>query len=334
MPRKTIYEELAESIDEGDSQIIPKLFEMLADENEARVLMAASPAASAPELAAKTGLPVEDIERLTGPLFNKGLLYRSSRTDEGGNRRYYRVRALLQFHDATVLSPDAADGLFALWREYQEKEYPAYLQRFESTLTKSRLRVIPVNIALEPGTQIAPFEDVKQIVSDAQTLAVVKCPCRLVAGSPCGKPLETCIQVDKAADYTLERGSGRKIDEAEAIDLLRACEEEGLVHMVSNKRGLGNIICNCCEDCCIAWPGPKTSAAHYAAPSRFAAVVDPDACTGCGDCLDRCIFDAVAVGDTAQVNGENCMGCGQCAVVCPADAISLVESRDEAFIPE
>jgi len=334
MPESDVYRQLAESIGEGESEIIPKLFKMVANEDEARVLMAAFPAASAPELAEKTGLPPENVEKMMHPLFLKGLLYRSSRIDDDGSPRYYRVRALLQFHDASVLAPDVEEKFIELWREYQEKEYPAYHKRVEAVMPQASLRVIPVNITLQPDSQVAPFEDVKQIVANADNLAVVNCPCRLVAGAPCGKSLEVCIQVNKAADYTLERGSGKALSKEGALDLLKACEEEGLVHMVSNRRGLGHIICNCCEDCCIAWPGPRTGPIKYAAPSRFAASVDPDACTGCGDCLDRCIFDALKMNDTAEVSREHCMGCGLCAGKCPTEAISLVEVRNEAHVPE
>jgi len=334
MVERSVYEQLAETIGEGDSPIIPRLFAMLADGREAAVVLAAYPPASAPELAEKTGLLADDVEQMMDPLFRKGLLYKSSRTDAGGNPRYYRVRALLQFHDASVLSPDVEEDFVDLWREYQEKEFPAYHRRLESGLQRSSMRVVPVNIALEPDTQIASFEDIRQIVAEARNLAVVKCPCRLVAGAACGKSLEVCIQVDKAADYTLERGSGRSLSKDEAIDMLRDCEEEGLVHMVSNQRGLGHIICNCCEDCCIAWPGPRTPGVNYAAPSRFTATVDPDACTGCGECPDRCYFDAVAIEDVAQISEDKCMGCGLCAVACPVEAISLKETREEAFVPE
>jgi len=334
MAQSDVYQQLAESIGEGQSDIIPRLFEMVANEDEARVLMAAFPAASAPELAEKTGLSPQDVEQMMQPLFLKGLLYRSSRTDNSGNPKYYRVRALLQFHDASVLAPDVDEAFIELWREYQEKEYPGYHKRMAETLPQASMRVIPVNITLQPDSRVAPFEDVKQIVENADSLAVVKCPCRLVAGAPCGKSLEVCIQVNKAADYTMERGSGKVLNKQDALGLLRDCEEEGLVHMVSNRRGLGHIICNCCDDCCIAWPGDRTGPIKYAAPSRFAAAVDQSTCTGCGDCLDRCIFDAIEMDDTAEVINKNCMGCGLCAVVCPVEAISLVEVRDEAHVPE
>ena len=334
MAQKTVYEKLAESIDEGDSPLMPKIFEMLADENEAEVVLAAFPPASAGELAEKTGLPADDVEKMIDPMFKKGLMFKSSKTDAEGKPRYYRVRALLQFHDASVLAPNVDAEFMDLWREYQEKEFPAYHKRLESRLPRSAMRVVPVNIALEPDTQIAPFEDIKQIVAEARNLAVVNCPCRLVAGANCGKSLEVCIQVNKAADYTMERGSGRNLSKDEAIEMLKACEEEGLVHMVSNRRGLGHIICNCCDDCCIAWPGPRTSGINYAAPSRFTAVVDEDTCSGCEDCLERCYFDAIEMDDTAEIIDDKCMGCGLCAVTCPVEAISLKEIREEAFVSD
>jgi ferredoxin len=334
MAQRTVYEQLAETIGEEGSTIIPKLFEMLTDQNEATVLLAAFPPASPVELAERTGLPVADVERMMDPLFKKGLLYKSSKPDANGMTRYYRVKALLQFHDSSVLARDASEDLLELWREYHDKEFLGYHRRTESQLKKSAMRVVPVNITLEPDTQIAPFEDIKQLVVEARNLAVVNCPCRLIAGDPCGKSLEVCIQVNKAADYTLERGTGRGLSKDEAIEILKACEEEGLVHMVSNQRGLGHIICNCCQDCCIAWPGPRTSGINYASPSRFSAVVNPDTCTGCEECLSRCYFDAIAVDDTARILEDGCMGCGLCAVTCPVDAISLKETRGEAFVPE
>ena len=114
-----------------------------------------------------------------------------------------------------------------------------------------------MGIALEPDAQVAAFEDVKQIVDRADRLAVTDCTCRVVDGD-CGKPLEVCIQVNKAANYALERGTGRELTKDETIEMLKMCEEEGLVHVVGNSRALGHIICNCCSDCCINWPGPRT----------------------------------------------------------------------------
>jgi heterodisulfide reductase subunit A-like polyferredoxin len=62
--------------------------------------------------------------------------------------------------------------------------------------------------------------------------------------------------------------------------------------------------------------------------------VDPESCTACEECPDRCFFDAITVDDTALIDEDRCMGCGLCAVTCPAGAISLKEIREEGFVPE
>jgi MinD superfamily P-loop ATPase len=44
------------------------------------------------------------------------------------------------------------------------------------------------------------------------------------------------------------------------------------------------------------------------------AVLDPEACTGCGKCAQLCRFDAIQSG---HVNPFLCEGCGVCETVCP-----------------
>jgi NAD-dependent dihydropyrimidine dehydrogenase PreA subunit len=189
-----------------------------------------------------------------------------------------------------------------------------------------------VNESVEPESRILAYDDVLKIIENARTLAVTKCSCRVIDGS-CGKPLEVCMQVDRAAEYNLERGTGRALSKSEAIEIAKMCEEEGLVHVVDNRQVVGHVICNCCKDCCLNWSG-MTGPKKWAAPSRFEAIVDPDLCTGCETCLERCFFDAIAVNDNlAVVNGEKCMGCGVCTVSCPTEALRLKEVRPADFVP-
>jgi len=59
------------------------------------------------------------------------------------------------------------------------------------------------------------------------------------------------------------------------------------------------------------------------------ATIDKNKCTGCGDCLPACPFDAIsmnAMGGTnsAFINSSVCKGCGMCTPVCPEDAIDLI----------
>jgi MinD superfamily P-loop ATPase len=51
--------------------------------------------------------------------------------------------------------------------------------------------------------------------------------------------------------------------------------------------------------------------------------VDPDICSGCGECADVCQFNAIAiVNGTALVFPELCHSCGGCRLACPNGAIS------------
>jgi len=52
------------------------------------------------------------------------------------------------------------------------------------------------------------------------------------------------------------------------------------------------------------------------------AVVDTQACSGCGACEQACRFEAIVVENgVAVVDDVDCEGCGYCARVCPEDAI-------------
>jgi len=235
-------------------------------------------------------------------------------------------------HDSTSLTPGLPRKILDLWKAYMQKEWPAYGQIITDFLPGSVMRVIPVNERVDPESRILAYDDVVKIIEGARSLSVTKCSCRVIDGS-CGKPLEVCMQVDRAAEYSIERGTGRPLTKSEAIKIIKLCEEEGLVHVVDNRQTVGHVICNCCKDCCLNWQimkGPK----KWVAPSRFVALVDSDLCTGCETCTERCFFDAISVdNDLAVIQEEICMGCGVCAVSCPTEAIRLKEVRPADFVP-
>jgi len=174
-----------------------------------------------------------------------------------------------------------------------------------------------------------------KLIEGARTIAVTKCSCRVIDGA-CGKPLEVCMQLDRAAEYSIERGTGRPLTREQALRMLEQCEEEGLVHVAENKQGVGNVICNCCNDCCLNWTSIRSGLGKFVAPSRFRAAIQAEDCNGCELCVDRCFFDAMHMveADTlAAVDQDKCMGCGVCRVVCPTDAISMELVRPQDFIP-
>ena len=54
------------------------------------------------------------------------------------------------------------------------------------------------------------------------------------------------------------------------------------------------------------------------------AVIDPEACTECGECLQRCQFNAIS--PEFVVDKIDCEGCGVCVHFCPVDAIDFPQS--------
>ena len=330
MIEKTLYQKIAKEIGAGDSVLISIILQKLMDEEEARVVLAAAPPATVEEISKKTGIPPEQISDMLRLLFRNGLIFFSRK---GGITRYYRARTVGQLHDSTAVSLDASREVLNLWKEYMEKEWVGYGKKIESLIPQPIVRVVPVNISFEPKTQILAFEDVKNIVDSAKNLAVTKCSCRVIDGK-CKKPLEVCIQINRAADYALERGTGRKIGREEAIRLLKLSEEEGLVHITNNTQEVGHVICNCCQDCCMNWPLVRSGIKKFVAPSRFLATVDAELCSGCETCKERCFFEAISFwDDKAKVDSQKCMGCGLCMVTCPTEAIGLKEVRKINSIP-
>jgi len=332
MATSELYQQLAEAVGWGESKYIPGIFEELADEKEAKVLMAASPPATIEELAEKSGLPAGEIEQMIDPLFKKGLIFKSVKADV---TRYYRVRHLLQFHDSTAVMENGPQKMLDLWKQFMIDEYDDFTHKFEEMLPEPVIRVIPVNLTVDTKTQILAFDDVKNLVEDARNIAVTRCSCRVIDGA-CGQELWNCMQFNKAADYALERGTGKPLTKPEAIEMLKRCEEEGLIHVAQNQRSIGHVICNCCSDCCINWASIRIGQGKFVVPSRFLAEVDADACTICETCLERCYFDAISMNDesdTAVIEAEKCMGCGLCLVTCPDEALSLKEVRPEEFVP-
>ena len=330
MQDKTVYAELAEKLEIGarQSKVVPRILETLLDETEARLVLAAAPPATVEELSAKTGIDAARIEAMVDPLFRKGVLFKSKKPD---GIRYYRVRQVVQLHDSTAVMNDPPAGLLDLWKEYTRTEWGEQIKVFETAF----VRVVPINVSIEPNSQVLASDDARSLIDRAKNIAVVKCSCRAIDGA-CGQPVEVCLQLDRAADYSLERGTGRKLSREEALRMLEKCEEEGLVHVAENKQGVGHVICNCCRDCCINWPAVKAGiVGKFVAPSRFRASVDAAACNGCALCIDRCFFDAMqmAEGDVAEVNEQKCMGCGVCRGACMLDAINMQVVRPEEFVP-
>jgi NAD-dependent dihydropyrimidine dehydrogenase PreA subunit len=332
----TVYQELAARLHAANSQILPKLLQMLADETDAQILLALP--ADAPTLAEKLHLREAEVESRLHELYLKGVVFPSQKTSPP---TYRMAREILHLHDTSVQWKNAPKEFLDLWQEWVETEFTTLSKQLNEQLQgqKPPTRIIAANVWLDARSEIMPFDSIKDIVNNARSLAVLPCTCRIKA-KKCDHLLEACIVLNKSADYNTARGTGRKIDAQEALEIFRKCEEEGLVHLTgaNSQDDPGPLICNCCPCCCMGVPLIMQGVKFMHDPSRFCAGIDKELCTGCGICHDRCYFGAIVWEDddqsTCTVNADKCMGCGLCQSKCPVDAIKMMEVRAKDFVPK
>ena len=330
-----VYERIAEKLMVKPSRLMLDILRMIAEPEEAELLLAMP--GTVARLSVKIGKPTSEVEAQCRRLYQKGLALKTFREGDLGYRMH---KDITMFRDATAHWPDAPKAYHDLWRQFMEEEWPDYA-RLEGQLNpKARGRIIPVERTIASGKQqrVLDSESVSGIIRNAERLSVTNCICRVIERN-CDKPLETCIQVNNSARYMLDRGIGREVSKQEALDILRMCEEAGLVHMTLNKSTVDHFICNCCDCCCVTLPMVIKEGLNLCDPSRYRAVIDPELCSSCEVCLDRCYFGAIERIETEaevsglRVNGDKCMGCGLCHSTCPSEAIRLVEVRERGFIP-
>lgn len=330
------YAILTEKLGHAGSERLTRVLKRLMDEEEAEIV--ASLPCPVDELARKLGKGEEEVKKKLDGLFGKGVVFMTS-------RGYQFARNIMQLHDATGADVrlDEVWGreLLDLWEDFcQEEWYQAWAKGIE-TLNVPVWRTIPARKAISEGTKLLPAEDVKAILDKATRFAVTSCPCRRVAAR-CDLPREVCLQLNRAAEYVITRGSGSELTREEAMELLDFASEAGLIHMAPNSSEVVSAICNCCTDCCIFYyPLMKYGGLEKGvAKSRFQAEVDAATCDGCQTCVERCPFEAIEMTKVpgekklkAAVEPDKCFGCGVCAVECEAEAIKLVETRPPEHIP-
>jgi ferredoxin len=194
------------------------------------------------------------------------------------------------------------------------------------------LRVIPVEKNLPNPSVVEPYQNLSNYIETAKSWAVEQCICKKemkIEGRPCNHSEEVCLGLAPIPNFFDDFYWGRPISKEEAMEILKKCEEEGLVHMTANTRE-GNIyICNCCGCSCGILRGMNEFGyERTVAESNYRAVIHESDCTGCGICKDRCQVRAIEIDGVAKVN-KRCIGCGLCVSSCPADAIKMARRNDD-----
>lgn len=268
-------------------------------------------------------------------LYMRGFIVIEDVTRDGPK---YCFTTIGMFMDSILFDPrydQYGDELWNLWKLYWNEEHVHMYQE------EALFRVIPVegvSLSFEDimdSTQVVPYEFVSKILNGARRIAIQRCACR-VKERRCSNPLEACISLNTFAEYVISRDIGREISCAQALEIVRKCEELGMVHQTVNSN-TPDVICNCCACCCtflraILHYG-KTSAATK---SRFAPVFDRQVCVACEhhDCVAGCIFGALSVREgKLNVDYSKCWGCGLCTRTCSRGTVKMRVVRDLQYIP-
>jgi ferredoxin len=208
-------------------------------------------------------------------------------------------------------------------RFYSEKQLKEIANDIDRAIT------IPVNTLIEADHKVFDLSEVEKILRSANRITVHDCGCRTEYDN-CESPRDVCISLDEEADYALNQGTCnvKEIDIEEALGVLRRSHEAGLVHMAYVFKDEENpgLICSCCSCCCHTLGGLLRYGIHtQVLSSKLISFDDSDSCINCGECIQRCVFNARKLSENKLIYEETkCMGCGLCVSICPTKAISMI----------
>lgn len=210
-----------------------------------------------------------------------------------------------------------------------------YYKYYESSEKGTQaLRTIPVGKAIHEDQKTISSEEAHEFLLNhaPEELALVPCPCRVrtekMGIRECKDkfPVGSCIMMGFAALHFESIGLGKRITRHQAIEYFDEMNKLGLIGNTSNSIDNSNIICLCCGCCCsnvrgrTKWDNPSAvSPANYIPKAG-------EECVGCGECLDRCVLEALSIDDETDqvvVEPDKCLGCGVCTFACPQETLKL-----------
>lgn len=282
-------------------------------------------------IARRAGITREEAEQRLAEMADKGLIF--SLYPEDGPPQYQAAQFLVGIWEFQVNNLDS---------EFIKdiNEYGPTLFDLDVWKKAPQMRTIPVNESIKVQREVMSYEQAEELVRAHDKIALAPCICRQeqrLIGEGCDKPEEMCLGFGKMADYYIRRGLARAIDQQEALDTLKQANELGLVLQPSNSKEAA-FICCCCGCCC----GVLRSIKCHPRPASivltpFVASMNPDTCTGCGTCVDRCQTEALRLEDSkAVLNLDRCIGCGLCVTTCPTGSLTLKRKpeSEQAEVPK
>lgn len=332
-----VYYRLREQLDryafgypETASGVERELLKLMFTEEEAEMFTQLSAQSETPaEVASRIGKPGAEVADRLEAMAGKGLLFRER---EGDTARYSTVpfiHGLLEFQVTRLGKP-----LVKLTGQYIKEVYKDNMARG----MQSFVRTVPVQESVAAPHKVAPFDDARRILLEADLIVITECACRQQMGlfdKACDKPREVCFMFGPMGQYYIDNGLGRRIDRDEALRILGRAHAAGCITQPAAARSPFTM-CNCCVDCC----GFLKAVSKHDRPaelvfSNYRVAYDKKGCSGCGACVNRCGMGAATSGANgfAEQNPDRCIGCGLCVTTCPTGARRLVAKEGEARVP-
>jgi Na+-translocating ferredoxin:NAD+ oxidoreductase subunit B len=272
---------------------------------------------SVSDIAGRIGVDEAELAKQLEDMALKGIIFRVREGDERLYRAYHFLVGLYEFQ------------LPHLDKEFAElfEEYLPYFGMGMAEVKSGQMRTIPLGSAVDAEGGVATYNNVRELIKDKQFISVQDCICRkeqALLGNECDYPKEICIGFDDFARFYVDNGMGRQIDMDETLKLLEKAEEAGLVLMPTNSQDV-EAICCCCSCCCPNLRFAKMMERPIdMVRTHYLSKIDPDLCTACEECIDRCPMDAIKLDDSvSKIIDGRCIGCGVCIPTCADEAITL-----------
>ena len=296
-------------------------------------------------LSRATGIPEKELEDRLQRMADRGLVFDVERK---GKRYYMLAPTIVGFFEFSMMRVrDDIDQkqVARLLHEYLEEDPAFREQAFSGETQVGRTLVHETTLPGGDHTEILDYERATHVVREAGEWAVGMCYCRHVmehAGERCDHPMDVCMSLGKGADYVIRHGHGRRIEEAEAQDILAMTRERGMVHVGDNVQKRLTFLCSCCGCCCEFLRAMNTFGIEGAVvTSSWIPGPDPETCKGCGRCARGCPVGAIGLegrgtdrGLLAKVDPEICIGCGVCIPRCRKGSLVLEQRPRRVHVPE
>lgn len=335
MPIPDALKAFADHFGLRDSETLSTIFSILYDHEDDLTILPALPGTTE-DISAKTGLPAERVKEELYRLARKGAVIKMPKGV------FMLPHILLELRDFSAIWPEAPPEFFQAWQKLIEEEYTKALSKQRELGIQSRSRTLLIQEAVPSEGRVLDRNSLRQIIKDAKLITTVPCPCRLQAEIAGKRPSDCpagdksfCMQTGKMAQALVNRGIATVLSTEEALERIDEASAAGLVHNVTDfvddyktASEVGMSICNCCPCCCILLYSVYKGFPEILGKSGYQPVLNPDDCIGCGECEDRCPFNAISTDDIAHIDLEKCRGCGNCVTVCPEKAISMEKTAD------